>query len=495
MTRPRHVFVVSRHHRQFYEVLVDRFQDDKNVEVILDRRVATDEHTEEYGAGERRQRSRDALDLRSHLIITRTEGPSPDRRPGPVPKLFTLEADALTPSGTFRLSYRRSLDGLRGVAVLMVMAHHAPFSFAQGGFLGVDVFFVLSGFLITALLMQERDRTGAVSLRNFYARRALRLLPALLVMLSTVLVMPWLFLPPGISPWPLAASVLLYSANWVSAYRLVNLDVLTPTWSLAIEEQFYLLWPPLLTLLLTLKIRRRWIVGLLGLGIVSASVIRVVLWDVFGPDVSPRLYYGLDTHMDALLLGCLVGLLAAWDRLPKHGWLLGATKCATLAAVGVLGFLALASPSPDTAAFFKGVELMACLAVAVLIAGLVTAPPRVASLVLEHPALVWVGRISYGLYLWHVPVFHGVLNQHRMARLRIPVPLRPLRFLVTFAIATASFYVAEQPMLRLKERFRSRPQASADGLAMAAGFQQRIAWEAVVPGVRGEHPRPPLPSS
>jgi peptidoglycan/LPS O-acetylase OafA/YrhL len=349
--------------------------------------------------------------------------------------------------------------------------------------------------LITALLMQERDRTGGVSLRDFYARRALRLLPAVVIMLSVVLVMPRLFLPPGVSPWPLAAIVLFYSANWVAAYRLVNLDVLTPTWSLAIEEQFYLLWPPLLTLLLALKIRRRWIVALLGLGIVSASVIHLVLWNAFGRDVAPRLYYGLDTRMDALLIGCLVGLLAAWDRLPKSGWLLSATRYAGPVALGVLGFLGLTSPSPDAPAFFKGVELVACLAVAVLIVGLVAAPPRVASLVLEHPALVWVGRISYGLYLWHVPIFHGVLNKHRLARLGIRLLLKPLRFLAAFTVASASFYVVEQPMLRLKDRFRSRSQALAGVAAIAPTLSSiRSRMIAAISGSR-KAPSPASPGS
>jgi peptidoglycan/LPS O-acetylase OafA/YrhL len=374
----------------------------------------------------------------------------------------TAVEDRMAPDGTFRLGYRTSLDGLRGVAVLMVMAHHAPFSFAQGGFLGVDVFFVLSGFLITGLLMQEHYRTGAISLRKFYARRALRLLPALVVMLSVVLALPGLFLPRGASPWRLALVVFFYAANWVAAYQLVDLDVLTPTWSLAIEEQFYLLWPPLLHLLLVLKIGRRWIVSFLLLGIASASIIRVTLWNSFGLEATWRLYYGLDTRMDSLLLGCLVGLLAAWDLLPKRGWLLAATRYAALAAAGILGVLtytASRSGLEALEALFLGVELLASVVVAVLIVGLVTSPPRLLSLILEQPALVWAGRISYGLYLWHVPIFHGVLRGSHMTRIGIRLPLRPLRFVVAFGVASASFYLVEQPMLRLKERFRSGPRA------------------------------------
>jgi peptidoglycan/LPS O-acetylase OafA/YrhL len=109
--------------------------------------------------------------------------------------------------------------------------------------------------------------------------------------------------------------------------------------------------------------------------------------------------------------------------------------------------------------------------VAVLIVGLVTSPPRLLSLILEQPALVWAGRISYGLYLWHVPIFHGLLRGSHMTRVGIRLPLRPLRFVVAFGVASASFYLVEQPMLRLKERFRSGPPADValPGSARSSG--------------------------
>jgi peptidoglycan/LPS O-acetylase OafA/YrhL len=364
----------------------------------------------------------------------------------------------MTTEGRFRLPYRPSLDGLRGVAILMVMAHHA--SLVQGGFLGVDVFFVLSGFLITALLMQEWDRTGSVNLRNFYARRALRLLPALLVLLSIFLMAPRLF-GLGHVPWKQTLSVLFYSANWVLAFLLVNLGLLTPAWSLAIEEQFYILWPPLLRLLLILKVGRLWMLGLVLLGIASASVIRVLLWQSPPTAASvSRLYYSLDTRMDSLLLGCLLGLLTAWYMLPQRGWLLAATRYAAAPAAVIMLALAYRAPSYLSRSLYHGVELLVCVATAVVIVALLTSPPRLASLILEQRVLVWVGRISYGLYLWHVPIFYGVLSQGRMARLGITgVMLTLLRFAATFAVAAASFYLIEQPLLRLKEKFRGRAHA------------------------------------
>src|SRR5213593_3508817 len=122
--------------------------------------------------------------------------------------------------GRSPLPYRRSLDGVRGVAVLMVMAYHA--GLARGGFLGVDAFFVLSGYLITALLTQERERTGSISLRNFYARRALRLLPALLALLTALLLAPRLFGLGSLMLWKQVLIVLSYWPNWASAFQITN---------------------------------------------------------------------------------------------------------------------------------------------------------------------------------------------------------------------------------------------------------------------------------
>lgn len=290
----------------------------------------------------------------------------------------------MTHGGNVRLPYRPSLDGICGVAVLMVMAHHA--GLARGGFLGVDAFFVLSGYLITALLMQEREGAGSISLRNFYARRALRLLPALVALLAALLAAPRLFGLGDLVLWKQALIVLSYWPNWASAFQLTNFYVLSHTWSLGTEEQFYFLWPPLLTLLLALGVGQVGTLGLVIAGIVGASVTRAMLWESL--DDWPRLYYGLDTRMDSLLLGSLIGLLAAWGWLPKRGWWLVVTRYATVPAVVCLLALTFRAPSPDSADLYRGVELLACLAVAVVLVALLASPPGPATLVLEQPALV-----------------------------------------------------------------------------------------------------------
>jgi peptidoglycan/LPS O-acetylase OafA/YrhL len=205
-----------------------------------------------------------------------------------------------------------SLDGLRGLAILAVMLNNARY--LPGGFLGVDIFFVLSGFLITALLLQEWQRTGTIRLGAFYARRALRLLPALFALLALVLVAPGLFYLAA-PPWKDAAIAALYATNWVNAFSLRNMAILDHTWSLTVEEQFYVLWPPLVPVLLALRVRRRWILSMVLLGISVSTSLRLLLWD--GPASIKRLYYGLGTRLDALLVGCLVALLVSSDLIPR----------------------------------------------------------------------------------------------------------------------------------------------------------------------------------
>jgi peptidoglycan/LPS O-acetylase OafA/YrhL len=349
----------------------------------------------------------------------------------------------------------------------MVTGFHFAPSIVRGGLLGVDVFFVLSGYLITALLMQEWDSTGSISLRNFYARRALRLLPALLVLLSLVFV----FFPSfGYSyrPWKAVLAVLFYSANWVSAHQLLSLDVLAPTWSLAIEEQFYILWPPIVFLLLKFRVHRLWTLALVITGILSASVIRASLWHYSGPDIAPRLYYGLDTRMDSLLLGCLIALLAGWNLLPKKGWQLTAIKQAAAPAALLVLVIAVRPPLIALGYLYHGVEILFCVAVAVFLTAVLTSPPKYASLLLKQREIVWIGRLSYGLYLWQVPIFYGVLSPRHLAAAGLDdLTIRALQLLTLFAVASVSYYLIERPMLRLKDRFR-RDRPTEEELCSAA---------------------------
>jgi peptidoglycan/LPS O-acetylase OafA/YrhL len=221
-----------------------------------------------------------------------------------------VEVPASTPdcsgaaSGQQRFQYVPALDGLRGLAVVVVMIYHAAPELLPGGFLGVELFFVLSGFLITSLLLKEHDRSG-IQLGRFYMRRALRLTPALIVMLASVVLLSWVALSGDAFRNTVsdAAFSLTYIFNWVRASDPGRSSFLGHTWSLCIEEQFYLLWPLLLPAITMIGRRDRLTERLL------VAVAAIVLWRmVLSNFASPmRIYNGLDTRADGLLLGCALG--------------------------------------------------------------------------------------------------------------------------------------------------------------------------------------------
>ncbi len=313
-----------------------------------------------------------------------------------------------------------ALDGLRALAVLSVMAYHAGFSWIPGGFHGVDAFFVLSGYLITSLLVVERRGTGTIRFGRFWARRARRLLPALFLLVGglAVLHLTW----PGALAWPDpvadVAATLGYVANWHFVAGNANYfapsfpSPLLHTWSLAIEEQFYLVWPLVvfavlggLTLLgpkqrAVPDVRRRlaWLGVFCGAG---ALVSAAWMWVLTPADASlNRAYYGTDTRAQALLVGAgLAVALALWPARTEGTRRIGAVAGVT----GLLGAAAVWYLIPEDSSFHGGF-LLASVASGVLVAGVVLAPGGPAARVLSVRPLRYVGTISYGAYLWYWPV-------------------------------------------------------------------------------------------
>jgi peptidoglycan/LPS O-acetylase OafA/YrhL len=271
----------------------------------------------------------------------------------------------------------QALDGLRGVAILLVTGYHF-YGRPSGGFFGVDLFFVLSGFLITTLLLEEHATSGAISLAAFYVRRARRLMPAAGLVLL-------LFLP--LVGWRVAAMGGLYAANFVRAFAHPDPLYAMPFdhfWSLAQEEQFYLLWPPLLIFLLR-RLSRRRLIAVLSLLFAAVSLYRVGL--AASGESWSRLYFGPDTHASGLILGCL----AAAAR-PRVSPMLGR---AGLLVVVVLAFVG--SPTmPWELVGLPAAELAAVLAV-------ISAASNTHRVLSAKP-FVWLGGISYSLYLWQQPV-------------------------------------------------------------------------------------------
>jgi peptidoglycan/LPS O-acetylase OafA/YrhL len=365
------------------------------------------------------------------------------------------QSEATTPTG-FHLGYRRWLDGLRGLAVLAVLAFH--FHLIRGGFLGVDVFLVLSGFLITTLLAQEWQRHGAISLKRFYLRRALRLLPAFAVLLFVCGIVS-LFLKSAKDGIALRNEIVVaacYVTNWPALHK-TGMPTLAHTWSLSLEEQFYVIWPVLLWGMLRLGLGRGKMLLLVCAGILASALVRAWLYFRY-PAWTPewictvsRLYTGLDTRADALLVGCLVGLLAVWGLLPKSRLFLLGARLGALASFATLGCM-LVRCHMEQRQLYCGYFTAAALMVAVILVRLLSAPSRLGSLILESPFLVGIGRISYALYLVHIPIILMIGADHIG-------PSHPATTLLavglSFAAAVFSYYWIERPFLQLKLRLEA----------------------------------------
>lgn len=380
-----------------------------------------------------------------------------------------------------QLGYRPALDGLRAVAVVAVMLYHGGVTWAAGGFLGVDVFFVLSGFLITSLLVKEWMRTGRIALRAFWLRRARRLLPAMLVVL--VAVAAHFFFVSAQQQSTLrgdSLATLGYVSNWwfmVSGQsyfaQFLEPSPLRHTWSLAIEEQFYIVFPLLLVALLGRarlglgRLRALLLVGALG----SAGLMAVVFEPLADPS---RAYYGTDTRMQALLLGAVLALVPALTRpaTPVYSRLHG--RLVRLPGSGLAGWLALAgllvlfvTARELSPWMYRGGFLLVAVLSAVVIASVLRAPRSTLGRILSWRPVVAVGVVSYGLYLWHWPVY--VALNHERTGLDGPA-LLSARVALTGLLAALSYRLVEEPIRtqRLQRRFTPTQWARAVAGATAA---------------------------
>ncbi len=384
-------------------------------------------------------------------------------RPAPAPE----SPAATTPT----LRHEPALDGLRGLAVAAVVVFHL--GHLTGGFLGVDLFFVLSGFLITSLLIVEHRARGAVDLLAFWARRARRLLPALLVMLAGVAVLLATLTPTADRPRfrSEALATLGYVANWqrmtadVSYWDIFSQpSPLDHTWSLAIEEQFYVLWPLAVLVFLAVGFGRRSSPGVRRLGLAAAvgGVVSLVLLAVaYSPIDTNRAYFATDTRLGPTLLGAA---LAAYltgrprrERPPAAG-----VEVAGAVALAWIGWSVLVVDGQG-AWYYRGGLASFTVAALVVIASVTGGPPGRLARSVSAPPLVALGAISYGVYLWHWPVIVYLTADRAHVE---GVALDILQVAVTLAAALVSYRLIEQPIRR--GALRGRAAALAAGVAVVA---------------------------
>lgn len=351
--------------------------------------------------------------------------------------------------------YVKSLDGMRGILILLVLQDHLDILRHSAGFIAVNCFFVLSGFLITWLLISEWDESRTIRLKHFYFRRALRLFPALFTMLAFFGLYTCLVNPANrvAKDFHYMFEALFYFTNWAQIWEFGQRNYLSHTWSLSIEEQYYLIWAPILLLLLRRTASKTSLLWWTVLATLCFVIVRALVvyfgdpgWDGFW-----RFSRGLDTRADCLLVGCAAGIIISGQLLPRRRWLEWALSLAAAISCGGLIWLA-AHDLYDHWMYYLG-WFLASLFTAIIIVHLVYSPKGVLHWILETPPLVYIGIISYGLYIWHVPIFN-IIHEHYPAHWRVvAVP-------VSVAATLVSYYLVERPCLRLKKQL-NQPGKSA----------------------------------
>ncbi len=365
----------------------------------------------------------------------------------------------------FTLGRRPALDGLRGVAILFVLGTHMVFLWPgipwfHGGFVGVDIFFALSGFLITSILVEEWQRSGDISLRSFYRRRAYRLFPALAVVVFAT----FAYTLVARAVWPLGeeaqgvSAVIFYGGNWLQTVR-PGAWGLSQTWSLGIEEQFYFLWPVLLLALL--RLRRQGGTAVVVGGVILTSAF-LCAWAFHLNPASLASYYETQGRIGELLVGAGVALLL------HRGWRPGAwIRPAGYCAAAFLGWLLFTNFGWVWVALHDGGFTLIAVATCTMILAILE-PRGGLYRALSWQPMRFLGHISYSLYLWHIPVIEvmgdyksvtgGVLQRSLMA------------LALTVALSLASYYFIEQPFLRM-----SGPRARTKQVTTQLGMPSAVA--------------------
>ncbi len=398
---------------------------------------------------------------------------------------------------------RPALDGIRALAVTAVLIYHfggGSTSWLPGGFLGVDVFFVLSGYLITGLLLAEYDRTGRIDLPGFWVRRARRLMPALIAMLLAVCA--WIWWATPLESYPARRTDVFWTVGYLANWHLIkaqddyfaaysSASPLRHTWSLAIEEQFYLAWPLILLILLWLghRLSARWggsarygpVWLVAGAGVVLSATAMATGYD---PDYAATAYYSTQDRVQELFVGVLLAVLTArWRRRPAADpagdpatdpatdpaiETTAGRRPAVAAALALIGVLAAFGRLSDSGPlYYRGGALAVSLLVAVLIGSLDRWPDTAVARAFSWRPAVGLGRISYGVYLWHWPLVLAVpVTSHQPLVEQAGRQLA--RLALTLLLAGLSFRYLEQPIQRDRRWLTSRRRVLVAVLASSS---------------------------
>ena len=467
-------------------------------------------------------------------MTTTAADPAPERASGTVVGVSSIVADArgdgqqtaedplVEPSPqvparrkpswqTRKLGYQPALDGLRALAVGLVILYHLGYSGVAGGYIGVELFFVLSGWLVCALLVNEHQRTDGIALGQFWLRRLRRLLPAVIAVVAGTMAWAAFTRPELLAELRhQAVGALGYHLNW----QLILDDksyfeaaggpsALEHLWSLSIEEQFYLVFPLLCGLLLT-RVSRKWAVAIAVAGAVAATVARSVL--AGGASDSTRLYFGTDTRAAGLLAGVALGLFWTPNRLRPHTHprFVAALDAVALAGVAVVIWYATGVTERDPTAFRGGFTATQIATLAVIAVVVYPAPTRTSRVLASGP-LRWVGQRSYGIYLIHWPVI--VFTAAAPGQQPEPLPRVAMQVAIIMGLSAASYRWIEQPVRmrgfgdalrdaghRVRHATRGRP-----GLVVGAGIVAvvlaGVAADVTRDVVTATAPEPDQPSS
>jgi peptidoglycan/LPS O-acetylase OafA/YrhL len=392
-------------------------------------------------------------------LVGQPASPAPAETPsGGSPSGRHAKSAAAEGPSPFRLGNRPPLTGIRALGVAAVLIYHSNFKTLPGAWAMLQVFFVLSGFLITAMLSVEGRRNGRISLKSFYARRIVRLYPPLLLTVVLMAIYAAFVYVADASQrlWGDSAAALFYYADYRQAFgHAPFFGFLAQTWSLSVEEQFYIIWSVLMVAAVAMG-RRRLAYGFAIVGILLSVGDRLFL-SVHAPHftvpVFTRVYYAFDTRADALLIGCLLGLLASDGYL--NDWRRWSRRTVALAAIGATGFMVwILFEAPlfreDLVVWQLPATTVAC---AIILVYFVVCPVGIGSKVAGVGLLVFVGNLSYTLYIVHFPVYLAIQPNGTHWGYW---PTELVRLAIIFAIAIASWFLMERPLMRWRQKSAAR---------------------------------------